>query len=215
MVAKLRSILVVVGAAMLLTLGFAWIPPLVNPPMVGFPGLGLPQGQFVPWVGAPHTRWLGEPSWLATVGRDGIGVRRSLGCVEAASYVYSLADPGWDYLLAGGWPFYAFHGGGWQVPRAVQAKGEGVPAVFALPSWVPSRQNHPPTIPIAPCWRGLALNLLVWSLVVLSAWSGVGSLRRWVRGRRGRCVACGHPLLPSSSRCPECGTDRAVPETRP
>lgn len=194
------------GVAVILTLGTAWIPPLIDPPMVSFPGLGLPAGQAAPWIGSPQGRWLGEPSWLATEGRFGVGVRRSVGCVETSDMAYSASRKRWFFLLASGWPFYAFHGGGVQYPPAGPIDDDRAPPVFTLPSWVPSRQNHAPSIPVAPLWLGLAANLAFWTLSALAVSHAAVGIRTATRRRAGRCVACGYPSHVVGRACPECGT---------
>ncbi|MFO0828759.1 MAG: hypothetical protein U0572_11515 [Phycisphaerales bacterium] len=192
------------GAA--LTLAAAWIPPLVNPPLVSFPGMALAAGQNPPWIGASHTAWLGEPAWLGAEGRFGVGVRRSWGCVEASDLAYAPASGRWFFLLAAGWPFYAFHGGGVQYPPAGAINDERAPSVRTLPSWIPSRQNHAPSIAVAPLWRGLALDLAFWSLSAFLATQAIRSVRTTVRRRAGRCIECGYPVRAISAICPECGS---------
>ncbi len=195
-----------------LTLATAWIPPLIDPPLVRFPGLSLEPGQSVPWIGAPHTEWLGEPAWLATEGRPGIGVRRSFGCVEAADIAHVPSSGRWYYLLASGWPMYAFHGGGVQYqrpPSSPPINDLRAPAAFPLPSWVPTRQNHLPSVPIAPLWKGLTINIAWWSLLAGGTMLGGAALRRGLRRRAGRCERCGYSVRGIGTRCPECGFGHA------
>lgn len=201
-----RTPILCIAVGSIFTLATAWIPPLVDPPIVAFPGLNLPPGQAAPWIGAPHTRWLGEPAWLATEGRSGIGVRRSFGCVEAADMAFSPSSGRWFFVVASGWPFYAFHGGGVQYPPAGSIDDPRAPPTLTLPAWVPSRQNHAPSIPIAPLWRGLAANMLFWSAAAFIVTSAVTTTLAATRRRAGRCVTCGYPSRGPGSDCPECGS---------
>lgn len=60
------------------------------------------------------------------------------------------------------------------------------------------------TVPLRPMWRGLALNVVVfsggWIAVLMFEYAG----RRWNRVRRGRCRECGYEIG-ELAVCPECG----------
>lgn len=62
-------------------------------------------------------------------------------------------------------------------------------------------------LPYSPLWRGIAANLLVYTLacamMLLAVPPTCELLRRWC----GRCPTCGYPLtgLPAAAACPECG----------
>lgn len=62
-------------------------------------------------------------------------------------------------------------------------------------------------IPMQPLWRGLLLNIAIWSAASWCCFSASGLLKRSLRRRRGLCPACAYDLRGSSDgRCPECGT---------
>ncbi len=61
-------------------------------------------------------------------------------------------------------------------------------------------------IPLRPKMIGLCVNSLVYAVGLWSLFTGVGVMRRVVRGRRGRCRRCGYDLTHAEhSQCPECG----------
>lgn len=200
-----RVIILSALAGLALTLASAWIPPLVNPPVVSFPGLALAPGQTSPWIGPPHTRYLGRPEWLATVGRFGIGVRQTWGCTEAADMAYEQTTTTWHYLIASGWPFFAFHGGGLECTPTVRIDDDRAPPVLDLPSWMPTRQPHPASVPISPSWPGFAADLIFWASAVGVPIAITARARRAWRRRQGRCEGCGYQLTGRGVRCSECG----------
>jgi len=208
MVPSRRTILVGVAAGVLMTLAMAWIPPLVNPPSVSFPGLALEPGAVGKPVGTARNRWLDEPAWLATAGRYGAALKECPGCIEVSDMVYMPTTTTWHYVLASGWPFYAFHGGGLQMKPTVAIDDNRAPALFALPAGFPTRQRYPPSVPVAPLWAGLSLDLVFWTVVGVLAFQGFRVLRIYLRIRDGRCAACGYALSTESGRCSECGADR-------
>lgn len=59
-------------------------------------------------------------------------------------------------------------------------------------------------LPLRPIWPGLVANVLFWSAATWAAFAIPRSLRARSRRKRGRCIACNHPLA-GSSACPECG----------
>lgn len=74
-----------------------------------------------------------------------------------------------------------------------------------LPWIMPDRRL--PTTPLCP---GLIGGSLLYSLAVYLPVKAPGSVRRWLRARRGRCPGCGYDLAGSTgAACPECGRERA------
>ena len=62
-------------------------------------------------------------------------------------------------------------------------------------------------LPLLPIWPGFAINTAVYALLLFIGWRAPGVIRRAVRRRRGRCVACGYDRggLDAGAACPECG----------
>jgi hypothetical protein len=76
----------------------------------------------------------------------------------------------------------------------------------APPSWHLARHRELPLIPI---WPGFIVNSLMYAaLAGLTVYVAI-TLRRYVRRRRGLCLACGYPLG-ESEVCPECGSSPVV-----
>ena len=121
---------------------------------------------------------------------------------------YMPSSGRWFFVVASGWPFYAFHGGGVMYPPAGAISDARAPAALTLPAWVPTRQNHAPSIPVAPLWRGLLLNLAFWSLATLAAIRMVRYVRARRLSRASCCQTCGYQLAHSQAGCPECGRGR-------
>lgn len=61
-------------------------------------------------------------------------------------------------------------------------------------------------IPLRPLWPGFAVNTLFYATLLWLLLFGPPALRRFIRRKRGRCVACAYDLRGVSHvRCPECG----------
>jgi len=63
---------------------------------------------------------------------------------------------------------------------------------------------HPRLLPFQPLWIGLVANTLIYASAVWLGTRGPLLLRRRLRRRDDRCVACGYPIG-TSGRCTECG----------
>lgn len=62
-------------------------------------------------------------------------------------------------------------------------------------------------VPLAPVWRGLLANGLVWSLSIATVLAASRAVVTSFRRRQGRCPRCGFDRTQSTEpRCPECGT---------
>ncbi len=60
-----------------------------------------------------------------------------------------------------------------------------------------------------PIWGGLAVNTALYASLWFGLLFGPGTLRRWMRDRRGGCRACGYDLGGQfDGGCPECGWGR-------
>ena len=62
----------------------------------------------------------------------------------------------------------------------------------------------PVYLPLEPRWGGLAVDSLLYGVVLWGLGWSTGAVRRLVRRRRGSCEACGYPRGPGPV-CPECG----------
>lgn len=84
--------------------------------------------------------------------------------------------------------------GGWTIPHPRTADFAAV-------------RGHGVTLPLVPIWGGLAADSALFSLAWCVPVFGLPAGRRFLRGRRGRCMGCSYDLrgLPTDARCPECG----------
>lgn len=70
----------------------------------------------------------------------------------------------------------------------------------------------PPIFPFKPLWSGLAINSLLYALLLGCCIFAPGALKRRLRASRGRCTRCAYPMGPFTT-CPECGSPAYVRET--
>lgn len=73
---------------------------------------------------------------------------------------------------------------------------------------LPGRGNShaPRLIPLTPVWPGFLINTFLYAAIVAVLFIAPKRIRRAVRRRRGRCVACGYDRRGNpSGACPECG----------
>ena len=59
-------------------------------------------------------------------------------------------------------------------------------------------------LPLRPIWPGFAVNTILYAAFLWLLFCGPFVLRRFIRVRRGLCLACGYPMG-KSSVCSECG----------
>jgi hypothetical protein len=78
----------------------------------------------------------------------------------------------------------------------------------AVPKWLRPRSDA--TLPVMPLWPEYAANLLIYSILVATAWYSGAACRRRFRCLQGSCRGCGYDMT-GLSRCPECGTMEVVP----
>ena len=93
------------------------------------------------------------------------------------------------------------HGSGWPTISmwSEYAGGRGVIRGLAL-EW------GQPAMPLDAAWPGFAINTLFYATLLWLLIPGPFALRRFVRHRRGLCLACGYDLGHGEhDRCPECG----------
>lgn len=66
-------------------------------------------------------------------------------------------------------------------------------------------------IPWRVMWRGLAVDSLAFGALIGVPITMFVEIRRWRRGRRGRCLGCGYDLSGTAGGvCPECGKETAA-----
>lgn len=102
--------------------------------------------------------------------------------------------------VALGWPAFSIRGdyfGSWSDaannPFPSEARMSHLFQLMALPVW----------------WPGFLINWFLYALLLIAAVRGPGMIRRFVRVRRNRCVACGYPRG-TSAVCSECGADSGL-----
>ncbi len=149
---------------------------------------------------------------------------RSFGRSVAVYYRFDSAEPraGPECVVdAQGWPwpslcakYTALLQPRWKVHLAVPladqprtGSSQPSPQFWVLGSW-----RAPPVLALCPAWPGFASNWLFYTAIVASLLLGPSAVRRLLRKRRNRCLACGYPLG-QSAFCTECGNpvlNRAV-----
>ncbi|MCI0629594.1 MAG: hypothetical protein L0Y44_02940 [Phycisphaerales bacterium] len=113
---------------------------------------------------------------------------------------------------AAGWPMLCL----WDQYRRVH-NGDQLINLDFHGSWLISGGPSPNrgdfvALPLRPLWLGLSANAAfygaLWSLAIF----GPRTIRRTIRRRRGRCLACGYNLQANlAPGCPECGWNRSTP----
>ncbi|MHC5005202.1 MAG: hypothetical protein ACYTJ0_19020 [Planctomycetota bacterium] len=67
---------------------------------------------------------------------------------------------------------------------------------------------------LSPVWPGFAINTALYAAALWLLIAGPFAVRRLLRSRRGRCVACGYDLARGrGGACPECGRSAPSPGT--
>lgn len=109
------------------------------------------------------------------------------------------AGGGWpqDVVMIG-WPSRCL----WGVKGGVeQRQCEGL---IEVPEWLETiRFVHNP-LPVRPWWPGMAADIALFGGGWMAVLAGPGAATRWLRRRRGGCVACGYDVK-GVAVCPECG----------
>lgn len=111
-------------------------------------------------------------------------------------------------IYAAGWPFRSFSGAvedPFGQPTGHWLWGDLLDSGFFHSA---DRIAAPLPLPLRPIGTGLALNTVIFALCVQIPISTTKALlkarARWRRVRE-RCEGCGHPIVASQTRCPECG----------
>ncbi len=138
------------------------------------------------------------PNWLADAQRMPVGKR---GLTEAA-------------VFATGWPCvsnYAL----FEVTSTPPATGGMGGRGFELAGSSGIVVKHSPgkrlperVLPMRPIWFATAVNTAFYAALLYGLYMSSIYGRRTMRRRRGKCVQCGHIMLPEQIVCPECGRQR-------
>ena len=109
-----------------------------------------------------------------------------------------------------GWPLRAIEYEARVVQRhAMAAKIESVGEVGYVPTWLVSPAHRLRRLPIRPVWLGLAVDTLLYAVLLWLLLAAPGALRRYLRARRGRCPVCAYPTG-ASEVCTEGGAPVAA-----
>ncbi len=125
--------------------------------------------------------------------KRGVGIEASIVVSAATTQGYLSAT-----RVASGWPARSLSGEFWD------SHGLG-----KLPPWSERRAayvyvNRSFVIPFRPFWPGVAVNTLLYAVLLwLLAW-GLLAPRRFIRVKRGLCPSCAYPRG-ESDVCSECG----------
>lgn len=77
-------------------------------------------------------------------------------------------------------------------------------------------KNYSDAIPISVIWTGLLANTLCFGFAFFILSLGPGTLRRYLRNKRGHCPNCNYDLLADFNfGCPECGWNRPTSSPPP
>jgi hypothetical protein len=123
---------------------------------------------------------------------------------DAAAAIPDLLNAGED-LIGQGWPFIAL----WCAQRTMSTDVRG--------GWRVATTHTPGTflstdhvVAFRPSWPGFLANTAIYGVAWWMALFLTGVVRRRVRARRGRCLACNYDLRATiDPRCPECGAAMA------
>lgn len=141
------------------------------------------------------------------------------GYLETAERAAAPGGTAWVTLARAGigWPFRAFQGA--RVYNGI-VDTRGAVSYFSpstavtSPGYVRVGQH---AYPVAPIWRGLALDVAVGVGAGVLVFAAIDAWRRHRRIREGQCPQCRYDLsgLRRGDPCPECGTPPAGPNTQP
>jgi hypothetical protein len=139
----------------------------------------------------------------------GLGPTQTLSCA---------VDAGWPARCLSGWYWQnppdanRIQSGFWGAPVCERVGAEkriyvdacALPGELGLLRFGTGRM-----LPLRPLWRGLALDIAVWAVLLWLVTLGPFEIRRLARQASGRCLRCGYDLRGEAvSGCPECGWSR-------
>ncbi len=110
-------------------------------------------------------------------------------------------EKGWMVAESGfGWPALALR------YEERSRLGQAIKRTGGLDAAPLLRWDRELIVPLTPIWSGLVVNSLFFGAIWLTIGAGPFVVRRIVRQRTGRCVACGYNMNHNAAdRCPECG----------
>ncbi len=123
---------------------------------------------------------------------------------------YQVGGPGireWRVIDGRGWPIRTL----WSETSRCVGVGSFIPCErnrYGIPIlWRPWSSNaRVRSLPLRPIWRGFAVNTGFYAAMLWLVIPGPFTARRFVRGKRDRCINCGYDLRGAEHEvCPECG----------
>ncbi len=120
-----------------------------------------------------------------------------------AAYESGTADEEFRVADARGWPMLAL----WTETEGQPGRSDWrIRGGFTTSLGVPTRFPSFSILPFRPLWPGFAINTVFYAAILWLLICGPSALRRFIRRKRGLCVACGYDLSHADHvACPECG----------
>jgi hypothetical protein len=138
-------------------------------------------------------------------------------------------EAGWPTLCLNGWYYDKRASNRSEIPESLHLSNaaSGLPLLHSpsksefavvVEGWLAAPELDGRMLPFHPLWPGFVINSLVYAGLLWMLFAGRGTVRRFIRRKRGCCAGCGYNLrgqvtapAPGSPapapgiRCPECG----------